>query len=148
MKDEVLYFLAEMTVAFVVVDAFIPRAEHYMKTKHSSRKMERSKLHQYSDRLNTNIPDKDKVHMHPPHFQHHPHATTFTDQHVGAVLTYALSGTSQYQDPGSFLDEQEREKKTINNKDAISGAFVSHPSIESTAWKAPFNHEYDFFRHP
>lgn len=154
MKDEVLYFLAEMAVALAVVDAFIPRAEHFMKSKHSCKKMESNKLHHYSDRLNTDIPDEDKMYMHPPHyicppypFQHHPHAIKLTDQHVGSVLTYALHGSGRYQDPESLLDKQEREKQNTNKND-ISQEFLSSPSIESAAWKAPINQQFHFFAHP
>ncbi len=155
MKDEVLYFLAEMAVALAVVDAFIPRAEHYMKTKHSCKKMERCKLHQYSDRLNTDIPDEDKVHMHlhpphynpPLHFQRHPQTMTSTDQHVGAVLSYALHLSGQCQEQDLRLDEQGQEEKNTNKNDSSCTLF-SHPSIESAAWKSPIIQQFYFLDRP
>lgn len=153
MKDEVLHFLAEMAVALAVVDAFIPRAEHYMKSKHSCKETESNQLHQYSDRLNNDIPDENKMHMHPPHyivpphFQHNLDAFTSRNQHVGAVLTYVLYGSGQYQQPESLLDKQERKKKNTKKND-ISDALLSYPSIASAACTVPSNQQFPFFWHP
>lgn len=151
MKDEALYFLAEMAVALAVVDAFIPRAEHYMKTKQSCKKMESCKLHRNSDRLNTDIPNEVKMHMHlpyyvpPSHFEHHPHAISLIDQRVGSALIYALHGSGRYQEPESLLDKQEREEQNTNKKD-ISDALLSYPRVESTAGRRLHEQIHFFYR--
>ncbi|KAK1738777.1 hypothetical protein QTG54_010807 [Skeletonema marinoi] len=154
MKNEVLYFLAKMAVALAVVDAFIPRAEYYMKEKHSYKEEKGTKetQHQYTNRLTTDLPDKDKMHLHPPHYNHlpipgfqqyHPHTNKSTDQHVSADQTDALNKAGQRgQSQEPLLHEQE--KKT----DAYI-TLLSHPSIESNALKTkPRNQQFDFFRHP
>mmetsp|Transcript_25294 Transcript_25294/g.38254 ORF Transcript_25294/g.38254 Transcript_25294/m.38254 type:complete len:160 (-) Transcript_25294:86-565(-) len=159
MKNEVLYFLAKMAVALAVVDAFIPRAEHYMKEKHSYKEEKGTKetqhqQHQYTNRLNTDLPDKDKMHLHPPHYNHlpipgfqqyHPHTNKSTDQHVSADETDALHKGGQ---PGQSQEPllHEQEKKETKTDTCIT--FLSHPSIESNALKNPRNQQFDFFRHP
>ena len=150
MKNEVLYFIAKMAVALAVVDAFIPRTEHYMKSKHSGKEKEENKeetQHQYTNRLNTDLPDKDKMHLHPPHynpprpFQRHDPLTNapIMDQHVSTDQIYAHHGSRQAgrsQEPESLLsllEKQEREEK--NSIDNTSDVFLSHPSIKPSIRK-------------
>jgi len=159
MKNEVLYFLAKMAVALAVVDAFIPRAEHYMKEKHSYKEEKETKetqhqQHQYTNRLNTDLPDKDKMHLHPPHYNHrhvsgfqqyHPHTNTSTDQHMSEDKANALHKAGQ---PGQSQEPllHEQEKKETKTDTCIT--LLSHPSIEDVALKKPRNQQFDFFRHP
>lgn len=143
-----------MAVALAVVDAFIPRTEHYMKVKHSSgKKKEANKetQHQCTNRLNTDLPDKDKMHLHPPHYnpphpfqQHNLHTNAHTDQHVSTDLMYAHYGSrlaERSQETESFLEKQEREK--LNTKVDTSGALLSHPNL-----KPPISQQLHFFSHP
>ena len=148
MKNEVLYFIAKMAVALAVVDAFIPRTEHYMKSKHSDKKRENKEetQHQYTNRLNTDLPDKDKMHLHPPHYdpprpfqRHDPLTNAPIDQHVSADQIYAHHGSrlaGRSQEPKSLLsllEKQEHEKK--NSIDNTSDEFLSHPSIKPSIRK-------------
>lgn len=150
MKNEVLYFIAKMAVALAVVDAFIPRTEHYMKSKHSDKEKEGNKeemQHQYTNRLNNDLPDKDKMHLHPPHydpprpFQRHDPLTNahIMDQHVSTDQIYAHHGSrlaGRPQEPESLLsllEKQEHEKK--NAHDDTSDVFLSHPSIKPSIRK-------------
>ena len=115
MKNEVLNFIAEMAAALAVVDAFIPRAEHYVKAnaKHPNNEEEgtdetQQQHQQYTNRLTTELPDK--KHLHLPHYyppplqqQQHPYPNTSTDQLKSADPTNALHRSGQSQE--SLLDK-------------------------------------------
>jgi hypothetical protein len=172
MKNEVLYFLAKMAVALAVVDAFIPCAEHYVKekAKHSQTEKERTEetqQHQYTNRLTTELPDKDKMHLHPPHYhpplplqQQQGYLHTSTDQHIQQQQRAHLHTSTDQQmsaDPtnapqgsGSLEQSQDQEPLVDIHLKKIKidtfGTLLSHPDIE-IALKKTVNQNFDFFRH-
>jgi hypothetical protein len=159
MKNEVLYFLAKMAVALAVVDAFIPRAEHYVKSKANQPHNEEGRTeetdqqhHHYTNRLTTELPDKDKMHLHPPHYnpplplqQHQAYPHTSRDQHMNVDPTKAIGSdrSGQYQEQEQLAHNNEKKTKIDT-----FGALLSHPNIESIASKKKVNQNFDFFRHP
>ena len=90
MKNEVVYFLAKMAVALSVVDALIPRAEHYLKSKnhHPHDEKERSEEDQrhYTKRLTSELPEK----MHHQQLHHYNYPPPYQHQRYHSLVSSEL----------------------------------------------------------